>query len=443
MCIQPNATVFLGKLCYYHYHHVLLLVFLSLGQACNHVAALLFFIEHHASTKQDVLATEVSKTSKPMAWNQPPKKEVNPARAKDIKFVKPSHGDLQATDDARPYKRHDFDPRQPKHRVIDINSVTSLLEDIKESMPNTGLKQFWERNAIQQQSEQPRETFSPWNYVIFSHEKYTEFQKEFADLPTREQCYEYMQSMSLSKEVVDRIEEMTREQADSKLWHALRNGRLTSSRFGEILHRRQTTDPRRLVKDIMGYGKSNSKHVPPPIRWGRDNEPLARKCYLENRQAAGEDMEFESAGLSLLPEKCYLGASSDGRLNCKSVDTCCIGCLEIKCPYSIKGSLTITLTPDEIADRYGKDFFMKRGEDGLLHLPTTHPYYAQVQGELAVLNVEWCDFVVYSNRSVVVDRILSDFSYWTQLNETLDNFYAEHVVPEILCGSIFKQEYHL
>ena len=180
---------------------------------------------------------------------------------------------------------------------------------------------------------------------------------------------------------------------------------------------------------------------PPQIRWGRDNEPLARKCYLENRQAAGEDIVFESAGLSLLAEKSYLGASSDGRLTCKSVDTCCIGCLEIKCPYSIKGSLTITLTPDEIADQYGKDFFMRRGEDGLLYLPTNHPYYAQVQGEMAVFSVEWCDFVVYSNHTVIVDRSISDFSYWTQLTEALDSLYSQDVVPEILCGTIFKQEY--
>ena len=78
-------------------------------------------------------------------------------------------------------------------------------------------------------------------------------------------------------------------------------------------------------------------------------------------------------------------------------------CLEIKCPYSINGSLTITLTPEEIANQYGKDF-MRRGEDGPLHLPTNHPYYAQVQGVMAVLIVEWCDFVVYSNHTVIVDR---------------------------------------
>ena len=68
------------------------------------------------------------------------------------------------------------------------------------------------------------------------------------------------------------------------------------------------------MRDITGYGKVNSKHIPPQIRWGRDNEPLACKCYLENRQAVGEDIDFKSAGLSLLAEKSYLGASSDGRL---------------------------------------------------------------------------------------------------------------------------------
>lgn len=105
-------------------------------------------------------------------------------------------------------------------------------------------------------------------------------------------------------------------------------------------------------------------------------------------------MLFEPTSLYLLPEKSYLGASADGKLLCTSVDTCCIGCLVIKCPYSIDGTLTISLTPDEISDKYGKKFFMQRGEDGLLHLPEKHPYYAQVQDEMTILNVEWCDFVV-------------------------------------------------
>jgi hypothetical protein len=139
-------------------------------------------------------------------------------------------------------------------------------------MPNTGLRHFWETNTSRHQTiQQPDESFSPWNYVIFSHEKHLDFQNKLTntDMLTSYQCYGYMKSMTLSQEEVDQIEKATREQADSKLWHALRNGRLTSSRFGEILHRRQTTDSRRLVKDIMGYRKANvSRLVPPQIRWG-------------------------------------------------------------------------------------------------------------------------------------------------------------------------------
>ena len=88
----------------------------------------------------------------------------------------------------------------------------------------------------------------------------------------------------------------------------------------------------------MGYGKH---HLPPQLQWGRDNEPVACKCYLERKRV-------KSCCLSLLTGL-FLGASTDGRLICTLVDACCIGCLAITCPYSIDSTLTISLTPDEIA----------------------------------------------------------------------------------------------
>lgn len=72
---------------------------------------------------------------------------------------------------------------------------------------------------------------------------------------------------------------------------------------------------------------------------------------------------------------------------------------------------------------------MNRGDDLMLHLPETHQYYAQVQGEIAILNVEWCDFVVFSNGIVVVDCILADHDYCTKMCKTLDEFYVKHVIP--------------
>ena len=59
--------------------------------------------------------------------------------------------------------------------------------------------------------------------------------------------------MALDNDIVADIEKSTRKQADSKLWLALHNGRITSSRFVEILCRKDATDPSVLVKSLMGY----------------------------------------------------------------------------------------------------------------------------------------------------------------------------------------------
>ena len=82
--------------------------------------------------------------------------------------------------------------------------------------------------------------------------------------------------MKLSLSEVNNIEFATHGQTDNNLWLALHNGRITSSRIGETLHRKQSTNPRRLVKDIMGYGEK-MKFLPPQMRWGKDNKPIALK----------------------------------------------------------------------------------------------------------------------------------------------------------------------
>ena len=95
----------------------------------------------------------------------------------------------------------------------------------------------------------------------------------------------------------------------------------------------------------------------------------------------------------------YIGASADGYMTCHSVDTCCSGASKIKCPF---------LTPQQIAECFGNRFCLGKIEDGVLHLRTSHMYYAQVQGEMAIMELEWCDIVVYSGDVVFVDCIWFD-----------------------------------
>ena len=291
-----------------------------------------------------------------------------------------------------------------------MESVNILIADVKNSIPFTGLQQFWLEKPSNE-SVNLEFSVNLWNHVIFSHDKLSSVVRDKFFTPTTADCYGYLGQMKLPVDVVENIEAATCQQSECELWFALWNGRITSSRFGEILHRRSSTDPKRLVKDIMGYGGS-MKHMPPQIRWGKDNEENARLKYIHNRATMGETMVVTPCGLHLIAEKSYLGATSDGHILCTSVDTLRHGCLEIKCPYSIDKQITVELSPDHIADKFGNKFFMQRGTDGNLHLPHDHVYYAQVQGEMAVIGVEWCDFVVYSNGKVVVDCILADVDYW-------------------------------
>jgi len=135
---------------------------------------------------------------------------------------------------------------------------------------------------------------------------------------------------------------------------------------------------------------------------GNNNEDKAYICCIEDRKKYGEDMEVEASALHVMPDRCFIGASLDGKVLCRNADTCSRGCLEIKCLYSINGHITVSITPTEITDEH-PDFFIKRAKDGFLHLPTNHAYYAQVQGGMALLDVQWYDFVVLSNVVIIID----------------------------------------
>ena len=181
-----------------------------------------------------------------------------------MRFVKPSHGDLPV----QRISRSTFDPRAVEHQGdVDKGRICHLIACVRDSMPCSGLHHFW--------CDGPNTEINPgdvslWSHVLFSHGSLNSIIKKVVD-PILIVCQQFLQSMKLSSREVAAIEAATREQSGSALWQAIRNGRLTSSRFGEILKRLQITDSRRLVKDIMGYN-GPMKKVPPQIRWGKDNE---------------------------------------------------------------------------------------------------------------------------------------------------------------------------
>ncbi|CAH3186787.1 unnamed protein product [Porites lobata] len=63
----------------------------------------------------------------------------------------------------------------------------------------------------------------------------------------------------------------------------------------------------------------------------------------------------------------------------------------------------------------------------IFFLKKTHFYYAQVQGQLALTGLPWCDFCVYLSDSneMCVDRIHFNSDYWeNELLPKLKNFFS-------------------
>ena len=68
-----------------------------------------------------------------------------------------------------------------------------------------------------------------------------------------------------------------------------------------------------------------------------------------------------------------------------------------------------------------------------LHLRENHPYYAQVQGLMAIGGRTWCDFVLFTTKGISVQRISFNIDYWGKtLFPTLIDFYDNCLGPEIV-----------
>lgn len=120
----------------------------------------------------------------------------------------------------------------------------------------------------------------------------------------------------LTNDVINSIAEATKTQSDSKLWHSLRQGRVTGSRIYEAIHCK--TQDGALVQSILGGYK-----VP-------ESKAIKRGKVLEKKvlQILEKDVntKIKSTGLILISP--VIGVSPDG--------LCDNFVVEVKCPISEK-----------------------------------------------------------------------------------------------------------
>ena len=225
---------------------------------------------------------------------------------------------------------------------------------------------------------------------------------------------EVFQSLTLTKSEAECIEKATKKQRDCTEWYKQREGRLTSSSFHDIYIRKKQSNPQVLVRRLLS--KKNISTVP-AIKWGIEHEETARHDYTCKMTLCYQHFECTLAGLTINPLYPFLGASPDGHTQC---DCCGQGLLEIKCPFSGRHG-----NPQELMGKPGS--FLKANG-----LSRSHKYYTQVQGQLALCDKYFCDFVVWTPKGIIIERIPRDLPFWEKLIAKFTAFYVENMLPELI-----------
>ena len=216
--------------------------------------------------------------------------------------------------------------------------------------------------------------------------------KPLSDSLFKEECIEleYIELLQLCQQIslevtpdeCRAIEASTRKQSQSKVWYQQRAGRITASNLKSACKTNTAKPAKSLVKSIC-YPEAH-KFSTAATRWGCKHEGRAREAYQREISRFHESLTISDSGLNIDPRWPYLGASPDGIVDC---ECCGMGVCEIKCPYAYKDST--------ISEAVGqKNFCLKKDEFGKIFLDKSHAYYYQIQAQIFICGVEYCDFVV-------------------------------------------------
>jgi hypothetical protein len=230
------------------------------------------------------------------------------------------------------------------------------------------------------------------------------------------------QKIELNQNSAIDLEKSTRQQSHSTTWKTERESRLTSSNFGEVERRKKVPSDSFINKLLVGVDLKNI----PQIRHGNENEGPARQRYIEYKKKQGSPVSVYRSGLVVNPLAPHLGASPDGHV----IDGSCSpdlrnGVLEIKCPSSkkysnLEGALNCTA-------------FCLELKDNKTQLKMSSNYIQQIQGQMLLCGVSWCDFVVYLKCSdeLFVQRIPFDEKACEKMYKILSDFYVKYLFDRI------------
>ena len=375
--------------------------------ACAHIGALLL----------TVVKTREACTSPSCQWKGPagnPMK-LEPARACDIHVYNPEKDKgTQATQ--KPYPG--------VYQTSPMVNSESFLQDLLNGMETLNQEQ---ESCLYQTLRSKVMDLTHFLKAFERDLSYCDL-TDLCDRDVQEKFDRFVVNMKMTVEAAKEVEICTRGQGVNPTWREARAHLITASVMGEVCKRRKP-EPDGLVKRIM---YPNIPQGVKSLAYGHKMEPKARRQYAMRHilECRGAEVHVDDQGLNVSTDHPYLGASVDGLVHCTK---CGDGIVEIKCPYGKATHKYRSMPPAACATQ--SDFCCEV-QDEKLHLKTSHSYYYQIQGQMAVCCLEWVDFVIWTKKGMSVERIPRDRDFWATMLPKLRAFYVRGIVAELFTQRI-------
>ena len=231
----------------------------------------------------------------------------------------------------------------------------------------------------------------------------------------------YESEVNVSEDTIRSIEKHTKGQSNNMKWKEERRKRLTSSVFGDVMTRSVNNNSPALTNRLLYSNFQGNKFT----RKGLLEEDNTRKEYINIKQKEGEQININVPGLIISKEHPHLATSSDGIVTSKQSATS--GLIEIKnlLQNSDKNIKDAAINNNQFCLQY---------ENQTVKLKKNHKFYYQVQGQMNICDLPWCDFVVRRTNpyDIFIERIYRDKRLWQEeMEPKLSAFYFSHILPEL------------
>lgn len=381
----------------------------GLGEACSHIGATLFAVETAVRIRDARTCTE-----KTNMWLPAHNSRAQYKRLKDIDFSSSQR------------KKKQMESMDPDSNAVDTNRTEARLP-VPPPPTEEEQKQFY-ANVAQSGIRPALFMVTPEYSALFQPPRQREPQL-LRNLACAEACSEdlpalitraekFLAELTVNEEMVEHVEGITRNQAKCQKWYAYRAGRITASNMKNVCTTTVSKPSLSLLKKIC-YPEEH-QFSSSATAWGLQHESDALHSYEQEMMNRHVNFTHHRTGVYLSSEHPYLAASPDASVEC----ACCgRGTVEVKCPY--------TLATKEIQSALDTNNFCLEHTNGTLHLKQTHAYYFQVQTQMAVCHVAYCDFVVWTPQSLHIERVKRDDAFFEKVLPCAREFFTHVVVPEL------------